>query len=312
MDLLAEFCRGNRYALARALTLVEAGGPEGMRFLREMPQRSGRALVVGLTGAPGSGKSCLMASLVKVIRREGLTVGVLAIDPTSPKTGGAVLGDRLRLSGVWRDEGIFVRSMASRGALGGLAVAALDAVRVMEAFGKDVILVETVGVGQAEVEVAYLADAVALVMAPGSGDVVQTLKAGVLEMADVLVVNKADLPGAQDLLRLLYGMLEEMPGMEQKPPLLATRALTGEGVDELWQACKALCPPDEETRLARRKLAFKRQLIQLALQRLEVELQNCGLAEELASLVLRQQLSREEAVGALLKNFTGGKGRSHA
>src|SRR5579863_9939428 len=187
---------GDRRALARAITLVENDDPEGWALVREIYPHTGRAAIVGVTGPPGAGKSTLIGALVTRRRAAGRQVGVLSIDPSSPFTGGAVLGDRIRLAEHFLDSGVFIRSMATRGALGGLAAAALQAALLMDAAGRDEVYIETVGVGQAEIDIVDHADSVVLVLVPGSGDSVQALKAGVMEIPDVIVVNKADQPAA--------------------------------------------------------------------------------------------------------------------
>ena len=198
--VLAGVRAGERRAVARAITLVEGRGAEGRQIVRELHPQTGRALRIGITGSPGVGKSTLIAALVALLRELDLTVAVVSVDPTSPFTKGAVLGDRIRLVDHFLDSGVFIRSMASRGHLGGLSEATAGAVLVLDAAGFDVVLVETVGSGQNEVEVQALTETVALVLMPGSGDSIQAIKAGLMEIPDVLVINKADRPGA-DLLR---------------------------------------------------------------------------------------------------------------
>jgi LAO/AO transport system kinase len=230
---------GDRRSIARAISMVE-DGREGLRELMAgVFPATGRAYSVGLTGSPGVGKSSLAASLVKAARGRDRTVAVLAIDPTSPFTGGALLGDRLRMQDHATDPGVFIRSMATRGHLGGLALAAPEAVRVLDASGVDLVIVETVGVGQAEVEVATEADTTLVVVAPGWGDAVQASKAGILEIADVFVVNKADRDGALEAARDLEQMLKLGPSLDWTPPVVRTSTLTDDGVDDLWEAIAA-------------------------------------------------------------------------
>jgi len=199
-------------------------------------ERTGRAMTIGLTGPPGVGKSTLCSELVRVVRAEGKTVGVVSVDPSSPFSHGAILGDRIRLTEHFTDPDVFIRSMASRGHLGGLAGATGDAVAFMDAFGKDVVIVETVGVGQSEIEIAELADTTLVALQPGSGDSVQLLKAGILEVADVFVVNKADHPMALQLKREIRSMMEMLDFAGWVPELVTTRAREGVGIDELWLA----------------------------------------------------------------------------
>src|SRR5690606_37349933 len=200
-QLVAAARSGDPRAVARLITLVESNGPEVVELAAALAPHTGRAEVVGLTGAPGVGKSTTTSELVRALRAQGKRVGVLAVDPSSPFTGGAILGDRVRMQSHATDPGVYIRSMSSRGHLGGLAAATPQAVRVLDAAGCDVILVETVGVGQAEVEVASLADTTLVLLAPGMGDGIQAAKAGILEIADVLVVNKADRDGARTVVR---------------------------------------------------------------------------------------------------------------
>lgn len=216
--------------------MVEDGAEGLPELIGALFPRSGRAYTVGLTGSPGVGKSSLAAALVTAARARDRTVAVLAIDPTSPFTGGALLGDRLRMQDHATDPGVFIRSMATRGHLGGLALAAPEAVRVLDASGADLVVVETVGVGQAEVEVATQADTTLVVVAPGWGDAVQASKAGILEVADVFVVNKADREGAAEAARDLEQMLRLGPDLEWTPPVVRTTATSGEGIDDLWDA----------------------------------------------------------------------------
>ena len=233
-ELLAGFARGEQRALARAITQCESG--QGEALIRALFERAGRAVTIGLTGPPGVGKSTLTAALVAHVRRLGRTVGVISVDPSSPFSHGALLGDRIRLTEHFTDPGVFIRSMASRGHLGGVAGATADAMTLMDAFGYDVVLVETVGVGQSEIEIAEIADTILVALQPGSGDTVQMLKAGILEIADVFVVNKRDHPMAPMLEREIHSMLEMLDFAGWVPRLVATQALEARGIDELWAA----------------------------------------------------------------------------
>lgn len=244
MDLVKKALAGDRRALARLLSLVEDDGPQAREALRALHPHTGRAHIVGVTGAPGTGKSTLVNELAKTLRAQGVTVGIIAVDPTSPFTGGAILGDRVRMRDLAGDPGIFIRSMATRGSLGGLARATGDAVKVLDAVGFQTVLVETVGVGQAEVDVARTAHTVVVVEAPGLGDDVQALKAGLLEIADVLVVNKADRPGADQTARALEVTLDlgrnSTGGIDGwRPPIIKTVALNGTGVKAVAKAIGA-------------------------------------------------------------------------
>jgi len=232
LDLVDRLLAGSRRAAAQLVTLMEDGGPSAREAIAELYPHTGRAHVVGVTGSPGTGKSTLVYELAKEFRGRGQTVGIIAVDPTSPFSGGALLGDRIRMQKLSTDEGIFIRSMASRGQLGGLARATGDAIKVLDAFGRDLIMVETVGAGQSEVEIARAAHTVIVVDAPGLGDDIQAIKAGLFEIADIFVINKADRDGA-DRSYLTLQMMLEMDGPNEarkwKPPLLKTVALQGEG-----------------------------------------------------------------------------------
>jgi LAO/AO transport system kinase len=239
--LVAAARAGDLRSLARLLSLTESGSPALRQVMAAIAPSGGQARVIGLTGSPGVGKSTVTAALVRAYRAGGLRVGVLAVDPTSPFTGGALLGDRVRMQDHATDSGVFIRSMATRGHLGGLSVAAPQALRIMDAAGFDVICVETVGVGQAEVEVASLADTTLVIMAPGLGDSIQAAKAGILEIADIFVVNKSDRPGAQEVVRDVRTIVAMVPYAADawKPPIVSATAVTGEGIDELAERLDA-------------------------------------------------------------------------
>lgn len=234
-ELVARAERGEQRALARILTLVEEGGERGDELLRQLRPRTGRAAVVGVTGSPGAGKSTLTDALIAHWREAGQTVGVVAIDPSSPFTGGAILGDRIRMTRWYADAGVFIRSLATRGHLGGLSAATLRVAAVLDAFAYDVVVIETVGVGQSEVDVADAADTTVVVLTPGSGDAVQAFKAGIMEVGDVFCVNKADLPGADRVRREVRAALELAPSLAGawRPPIVSTVASTGQGVADL-------------------------------------------------------------------------------
>jgi LAO/AO transport system kinase len=226
---------GERRALARAISLVENRDPLAYPLVRELYPGTGRAAVIGVTGPPGVGKSTLIAALVGHVREDGRTVGVVSVDPSSPFSRGALLGDRIRLAEHFTDPGVFIRSMGTRGHLGGLAETTLQAVLLLDAAGKDLVFVETVGTGQSEVEVTGIADTVLLVLMPGSGDSVQALKAGIMEIPDVIAINKSDHPAAKAMLsevRSIVGLAER----DRRPPILLTDALHGDNVPELWAA----------------------------------------------------------------------------
>src|SRR5947208_1850399 len=230
---------GDRRALARAISLVEDDDPEGWALVREVYPHTGRAAIVGFTGPPGVGKSTLLAALTKLERERERTVAVLSIDPSSPFTKGALLGDRIRLADHFLDTGVFIRSMASRGALGGLSEAALQTALLMDASGRDVILLETVGVGQADVDIIDHADTIVLVLMPGSGDSIQALKAGVMEIPDVIVINKSEHPLTDTMVREIKGVLALGPRQDWQVPIIKAEAVRGQGIEALADALAA-------------------------------------------------------------------------
>jgi LAO/AO transport system kinase len=241
-DLVERLLAGDRRALARIVTLIENRAPESRSILARLHAHGGRAHVVGMTGSPGAGKSTLVMQLTRELRKRGQRIGVVAVDPTSPFTGGAILGDRIRMQELAGDPNVFIRSMASRGNLGGLATATRDVVRALDAAGFDTIIIETVGAGQAEVEIVRAAQTVVVVTVPGMGDDIQAIKAGILEIADVFVVNKADRPGADQTaaeLRMLLSLDAERKERPWRVPIVKTSAATGEGIAELADKLQA-------------------------------------------------------------------------
>ncbi|MGD8245028.1 MAG: methylmalonyl Co-A mutase-associated GTPase MeaB [Anaerolineae bacterium] len=242
MDLATEALNGNRLALARLISLIEDDGAEAQNALTALYPHTGQAHLVGVTGPPGSGKSTLVNAFAKVLRAQDITVGIIAVDPSSPFTGGALLGDRVRMRDLAGDPGVFIRSMATRGSLGGLAQATNDVVKVLDAAHFQMVLIETVGAGQAEVEIARTAQTTVVLEAPGMGDEVQALKAGLLEVADILVVNKADRPGAARAARALEMVINRSKPADNtiwQPPILQTVALDGSGVPDVLRAIEA-------------------------------------------------------------------------
>jgi LAO/AO transport system kinase len=230
---------GDRRALARAITLVENGDPLAYDLVAEIYPDTGKAYTVGLTGPPGVGKSSLISALLRLVRARDVQVGVVSVDPSSPFSQGALLGDRIRLSDHFLDPGVFIRSMGTRGHLGGLAEATLQALLVLDAAGKELVFLETVGTGQSEVEVIGIADTVLLVLMPGSGDSVQALKAGIMEIPDVIAINKMDHPAAKTMLSEVRSILALDKSSEWKPPIVLTTATSGENVAELWEKIEA-------------------------------------------------------------------------
>ena len=250
----ARLCAGDPRALARAISTVENRAPGWSDLLKALFPRTGKARVIGITGAPGAGKSTLVDQLAKHYRKGNQTVGIIAVDPTSPYTGGAILGDRIRMQDHYRDPGIYIRSMATRGSLGGLARSTADAVTVLDASGRDLVLIETVGVGQDEVEIVRLADVTIVMLVPGMGDDVQSIKAGIMEIADIFVINKSDREGAESVereIRALQSLATRHDGWT--PPVVKTVASEGAGTKELAEAIA-----DYETYLKKENLLFRK------------------------------------------------------
>ena len=308
-DLLDRARSGERAALARLLSLVERGGPEGRAVGRLTHPLGGTAYTLGLTGAPGAGKSTLTNALTSRIRADDAPVAVLAVDPSSPFTGGAILGDRVRMQDQTGDPGVYIRSMATRGHLGGLSLATLEAIRVLDATGWPWVLVETVGVGQVEVEIAGAADTTVVVVNPGWGDAVQANKAGLLEIADVFVINKADRPGTADTRRDLDRMLDLTVGNRWRPPIVETVASTGDGVDELWDVVQAHRSHLEEAgalaERRRRRVATELVEIMAALVRERVEGVAAGRLAAIAGDVEARTIDPWTAAEHLLDGSAG-------
>jgi LAO/AO transport system kinase len=267
---------GDKRALARGISLVEDDEPAGWELVAEVYPRTGQADVVGFTGAPGAGKSTLLAALTTRMRAADKRVGVLSIDPSSPFTHGALLGDRIRLAEHFLDPGVFIRSMASRGALGGLSEAALQAALLMDASGFDFVFLETVGVGQAEVDIIDHADTIVLVLMPGSGDSIQALKAGIMEIPDVIVVNKADHPLTDTLVREIRGVLSLAPQHGWRIPIVKTEAVRGTGVDELVErlAEHRAHLEAEGTLVERRRRNLMNEVVAIAANRMRADLES--------------------------------------
>jgi LAO/AO transport system kinase len=296
---------GDRRALARLLSLTELGGPEAREIAALVHPLGGRAATIGITGAPGAGKSTLVSALLQRMRADGHEVGVLAIDPSSPFSGGAILGDRVRMGEHTLDDGVFIRSMATRGHLGGLALSTPEAVRVLDAAGFAWIVVETVGVGQVEVEVAGAADTTVVVVNPGWGDAIQANKAGLMEIADVFAVNKADRPGAADTVRDLEQMLDLSAAGGRRPRIVSTVGTDGAGVEDLWTAIDShhrdLATSGELT--ARRGRRMREELRRVVVERLYArarELQGATDYDALEQQVVDRALDPWAAADQLL------------
>ena len=282
-ELFESACAGDRAALARLLSLIERGGEEGREVSRLAHPRSGKGYLVGVTGAPGSGKSTLTSGVISHLREQGDEVAVLAIDPSSPFTGGAILGDRVRMQDHATDPGVFIRSMASRGHLGGLSLATPEAARLLDAVGRPWTLIETVGVGQVEVEIAGKADTTVVVVNPGWGDSVQANKAGLMEIADVFVINKADRKGVDETRRDLEQMLElsDLAVDAWHPPILPVVATTAEGIPEFWSAVVAHRAAIEASGelVRRRRHRLGEELREIVARRLELRARHLATGE---------------------------------
>jgi LAO/AO transport system kinase len=309
-DTLAErLLAGDQRALARAITLVESDDPRGWELVREVYPHTGKASIVGCTGPPGAGKSTLVSSLTTLRREQGRSVGVLSIDPSSPFTQGALLGDRIRLTEHFLDQGVFIRSMANRGALGGLSEAALQTALLMDAAGRQDIFLETVGVGQAEVDIIDHADTVVLVLVPGSGDSIQALKAGVMEIPDIIVVNKCDHPMTETMVREIRGVLSLAPADGRPTPILKTEALRGEGVAELAEEIdqhRAFIEA-EGTLAERRRRNLRSEVIAICTHRmrrkLEQQVDEDDAFSELFNAVVERKIDPASAASQILEQL---------
>jgi LAO/AO transport system kinase len=312
-SLAQRLLAGDRRALARAITLVEDDRPQGWELVREVYPHTGKAAVYGFTGPPGVGKSTLIGALTKARREAGRTVGVLSIDPSSPFTQGALLGDRIRLTEHFLDQGVFIRSMANRGALGGLSEAALQAALLLDAAGREDVLVETVGVGQAEIDIIDHADTIVLVLMPGSGDSIQALKAGVMEIPDVIVVNKAEHPLTDTMVREIRGVLSlanlngESERGRWRVPIVKTEAVHGKGIDELVQRLDEHRAHivAEGTLQERRGRNLRNEVLAIATarmrRRLEEELREDAGFQQLLAEVVKRRLDPASAATDLLE-----------
>jgi LAO/AO transport system kinase len=308
--LFASAVKGDRGSLARLLSLIERGGDDARTIGRLTYPKSGNAYTVGITGAPGAGKSTLTSAVIGHLRAQDVQVAVLAIDPSSPFTGGAILGDRVRMQDHATDTGVFIRSMATRGHLGGLSLATTEAIRLLDAVGCPWILVETVGVGQVEVEIAGKADTTIVVVNPGWGDAVQANKAGLMEIADIFVINKADRKGADETRRDLEQMLDlsDLAHDAWRPPILQTTATSGEGVEELWNTVAQHREHSTTTGLLRRRRSFRlreelREIVERRLEHRAREICSGTEWDALQTKVLENQLDPWTAADDMLKGI---------
>ena len=310
-DLMDKFKAGETRGLARLITLLENEDPGHEKMLQELFHRTGRAYVLGFTGSPGAGKSSLVDQVVKTLRAEEQTVGIIAVDPTSPFTGGALLGDRIRMQEHALDKGVFIRSMGTRGSLGGLAKTTKDVVKAMDAFGFDRVIIETVGVGQAELDIMHVADTTVVVLTPGAGDAIQTIKAGIMEIADVFAVNKCDLPGADKIAAEVEIMLGQQCLHDKWRPLVVqVSCLTGQGITELAQAIKKHRIHLEENNILipRRRERIRKETLEIAThkwrQKVFNQLELPGRVNELLDKVARKEMDPYAAAHEILGHVT--------
>jgi LAO/AO transport system kinase len=303
-DLVARMRSGERRAIAEAATECERAAPRLAGLLQAMRPHLGHARLLGITGPPGAGKSTLVNALIAQLRRQGLTIGVIAVDPSSPVSGGAILGDRVRMTAALDDDGVFVRSVASRGALGGLSPSAVRIVDALDAAGFDIILIETVGTGQSEIDIAEVADVRIVVSAPGLGDDIQAMKSGLLEIADILVVNKGDRPDADATIAQLRGAVSIRSGAHgDGVPVLKCTATTGDGIEALWDAAspmseRALAVAPDVRRRRRARLLIARAAAELLTRRIRSG--NSTRMEALADDLLDGRVTLDDAAKALL------------
>ncbi len=308
-ELAEKILTGDRRAAARAISLVENNEPEKQELLSQIYPHTGKAHIIGITGAPGSGKSTLADRIIDHYRKQELQVGVIAVDPTSPFTGGAILGDRIRMQEHALDPGVFIRSMGSRGSLGGLSRATREAITILDAMGRDVVLVETVGVGQSEVDIVKMADTTLVVLTPAGGDGVQTLKAGIMEIADIFVVNKADMDGADRTIREVNMMLDLSPSLPWRPLVVATKTLQNEGLEDLYSSIRehrAYLEAEGRLREFRKKKA-RLEILELVEHKIKdrvwSQVHDEAYFEKLLEQILKKTLDPYSAADQILENI---------
>jgi len=308
-EIINGVLNGDRKSIAKAITIIENNMPEAQELIAQIFPHTGKAHVIGLTGAGGAGKSTLIEKIVREYRRKGKTVGVIAVDPTSPFTGGAFLGDRIRMQELATDEGVYIRSMATRNYAGGISKATKDAAKILDAAGKDVVIVETVGAGQSEVEIVKVAQTIVVMHAPGLGDEIQAIKAGIMEIADIFVVNKADRENADKTAMDIQAMLQ-MSNKKGgwKPPVLKTVALTGEGVPELIEKLeehRCFLEGDVECRESLLKTKAEAELLEAIKERISRalidQLKREGKFDELLQEILKKKIDPASAAEKLVK-----------
>lgn len=306
---------GDRRSAAKLITLIENEGPEKEEVMKRIYPHTGKTFVIGITGSPGAGKSSLVDEITKQIRAQNLKVGIIAVDPTSPFSGGALLGDRIRMQEHALDRGVFIRSMGTRGSLGGLARATKDVVKVLDAYGCDIVIIETVGVGQSELDIMHYADTTIVVLTPGAGDHIQTIKAGIMEIADIFVINKSDLGGIDRMKIDIEGMLDLSPLIKNwRPPVLATSTLDSKGIPELWEAIQkhrehSLSTGSYHTSVEKRLRLEVLEIVQQELKELieYVALSN-GQSKGLMEKVITRQVDPYSAAGELMQKIFTMKG----